>query len=353
MFYSYHKNIDVAKKFLATLPQVKDTSSIPPAPEIDRFDFETKTYTDIRNLVNKYFVDNNLSSRGGLYMISKSVLLIALFFFVYSITLSGWTIFCPLLGVLAASLGLCVQHDANHGALSSSPIVNRIFGFCDDIIGGSGLMWRHQVSSLSLSLSLFVLKELTHLLPHQHDIGHHVFCNDVQNDNDTKSQYPLMRMNPGLPYRSYLQYQHIYGPAVYSLLGVSYPIGDTTNYLSGAYADIPLHELSTVDRAIFIFGKCLHFVLFFLLPFYTFGLPFLWKWYLPTLLVGGLWLASVFAVSHNNSKCVHNCSSTDWALMQVHCLTHSLGHRHICTHSPTYSFLTFRSRHLPIGHPIL
>ena len=47
--------------------------------------------------------------------------------------------------MLSASLGLCIQHDANHGALSSSPFVNRIFGFCDDLIGGSGLCWRHQV----------------------------------------------------------------------------------------------------------------------------------------------------------------------------------------------------------------
>lgn len=136
-------------------------------------------------------------------------------------------------------------------------------------------------------------------------------------DNDTKSQYPLMRLNPALPHRWHLQFQHIYGPFLYCFLGVSYPIGDTRNYIAGSYLDIPLHELTFTDRAIFIFGKCLHCFLFFILPFSIFGISFIWKWYLPTLLVGGLYLASVFAVSHNNSKCLHNCQETDWAKMQV------------------------------------
>uniref|UniRef100_A0A7S4NB43 Cytochrome b5 heme-binding domain-containing protein n=1 Tax=Paramoeba aestuarina TaxID=180227 RepID=A0A7S4NB43_9EUKA len=305
MFYSYHKNPAVAEKILAKLP-VLDDSLVPPAPEIDRFDFNSKIYNDLRTLVNDYFTKNNLSSRGGLYMLTKSVLLVVFYSFIYSLSVWGWgeeggsvfsrSLLCPLLGVLSASMGLCVQHDANHGALSSYPIVNRMFGFCDDVIGGSGLMWRHQ-----------------------HCVGHHVFCNDVENDNDTKSQYPLMKMNPSLPHRAYLRFQHIYFPFLYSLLGVSYPVGDAANYASGSYAgEIKLHDLSVTDRAIFLSGKALHVSLYFLIPIYFLGW-YTWflQWYLPTQLMGGLWLASVFAVSHNNTLCEHNCTSTDWANLQI------------------------------------
>ena len=153
-------------------------------------------------------------------------------------------------------------------------------------------------------------------------MSHHVFCNDHVHDNDTKSQYPLMRMNPALPLRSYLRFQHIYGPLVYSLIGISYPLGDTQNYLSGRYFDVTFHELSLFDRVLFIIGKVCHVTLFVVLPYLSFGYSFVWQWYLLVQLCGGLWLASVFAVSHNNTRCEHNCSSTDWAEMQV-CLIFS------------------------------
>ena len=185
-------------------------------------------------------------------MLSKSIFLIALFFLSYYLSVWGGLKFlCPLLGVFSASLGLCVQHDANHGALSSIPWVNRLFGFMDDVIGGSGLMWRHQVNSFlffAYAISLFFSLELPSLshppsfslssLPFQHCVGHHIFCNDVENDNDTKSQFPLMKMNPSLPHRAYLQFQHLYFPFLYSLLGISYPLGDAANYMNGSYAGL-------------------------------------------------------------------------------------------------------------------
>ena len=82
---------------------------------------------------------------------------------------------------------------------------------------------------------------------------------------------------------------------------------------------IKLHNLSPIDRAIFLSGKALHFSLYFFIPLYVLGVEsWFWGWYLPTQLVGGCWLASVFAVSHNNTLCEHNCPSTDWAELQVH-----------------------------------
>lgn len=51
-------------------------------------------------------------------------------------------------GLAGAWIGLTIQHCGNHGAMSTSPAVNKAMGLTDDLIGGSSLMWRyhHQVS---------------------------------------------------------------------------------------------------------------------------------------------------------------------------------------------------------------
>jgi len=57
-------------------------------------------------------------------------------------------------GLAGAWIGLTVQHCGNHGAMSTSPLVNKAMGLTDDLIGGSSLMWRyhHQVRILSQCL---------------------------------------------------------------------------------------------------------------------------------------------------------------------------------------------------------
>jgi hypothetical protein len=56
-----------------------------------------------------------------------------------------------------ALIGLNIQHDANHGALSRNPWVNRIWGASINWIGGSSISWIHQ-----------------------HVVQHHLFTNDVK-----------------------------------------------------------------------------------------------------------------------------------------------------------------------------
>lgn len=100
----------------------------------------TPLFNDIQSAANDYFKSTSLPSRGG--MLGKTLLLLAATSLVYSaILLLDMRVLCPLLGVLFAMCGLAIQHDANHGAFSKSPMVNRVFGFVDDLIGGSGLMW--------------------------------------------------------------------------------------------------------------------------------------------------------------------------------------------------------------------
>lgn len=45
--------------------------------------------------------------------------------------------FTSIIGFLMALIGLNIQHDANHGALSKNPAVNRLLGMTQNYIGGS------------------------------------------------------------------------------------------------------------------------------------------------------------------------------------------------------------------------
>ena len=48
-----------------------------------------------------------------------------------------------LLGFFMALVGLTIQHDANHGGVSPKGWVNQVWGYTQDWIGGSALLWRH------------------------------------------------------------------------------------------------------------------------------------------------------------------------------------------------------------------
>jgi len=63
-------------------------------------------------------------------------------------------------GLAGAWIGLTVQHCGNHGAMSTSPVVNKAMGLTDDLIGGSSLMWRyhHQVGICSQYLYTYPLR---------------------------------------------------------------------------------------------------------------------------------------------------------------------------------------------------
>ena len=71
----------------------------------------------------------------------------------------GWS----LLTILP---GLNIQHDANHGAISKNPWVNRLLGLTENWIGGSQINWIHQ-----------------------HVVQHHIHTNDVHLDPDMQVQF--------------------------------------------------------------------------------------------------------------------------------------------------------------------
>lgn len=104
-----------------------------------------------------------------------------------------------VLGVLMALIGLNIQHDANHGAMSGTvgKVWGYLFGLSQDWIGGSSVMWIHQ-----------------------HVVLHHIHCNDADKDPDMGGA-PLFRTHKADgPARWYMRAQHVYMFLLESIYGL-------------------------------------------------------------------------------------------------------------------------------------
>ncbi|EPY33681.1 fatty acid desaturase (delta-4 desaturase) [Strigomonas culicis] len=73
-----------------------------------------------------------------------------------------------------AMVGLNVQHDANHGAVSRDWRVNRVLGLSQDLLGGSSISW--------------IIN---------HNIMHHIYTNEPSRDEDL--DIPLLRLHHRVP----------------------------------------------------------------------------------------------------------------------------------------------------------
>jgi fatty acid desaturase len=248
-----------------------------------------------------YFKDTKQCHRGGLEMgLRVSFWCFIGIFLIYCVIFgdnSSWLplLLSPVLGWWMASVGLAIQHDANHGALFQSSTLNDIMGLFDDFIGGSSLIWRHH-----------------------HVVGHHLFTNDEKEDPDASAGLPMVRFHPSSPYNWYNSYQHFYFPILSALFGFTYHISDTKYYLNGNFKGISIHPLSLRDRMEFWCGKFINLFLFLILPFCLHGFSFLPRYFFLQS-VGSLYLALTFAVSHNTTEIYEQepTPSKDWAELQI------------------------------------
>lgn len=155
----------------------------------------------LRKRVNDYFQENNISRYANAKMVVKTIVLISSFAIPYTLMLSGF--FTHPLAILAcwivmafatASIGFSVMHDANHGAYSRNPHVNKALGFIMNFIGGSAINWRIQ-----------------------HNVLHHSFTNVHGMDEDIDAG-KILRFSPHQERYWFHRFQHIYAWFFYGLM---------------------------------------------------------------------------------------------------------------------------------------
>lgn len=181
---------------------------------------------------------------------------------------------CALLGWLMALIGLNIQHDANHGAVSRAPIVNRILGCSQNWIGGSAIRWIHQ-----------------------HVVQHHVCTNDVHDDPDISGN-PLLRLNPLKPLMSYQCVQHIYMFLLIAIFGYVVTLSSLVDVVKGVMYT-PMSKYLRPNRVFETFTSSFFIARWFLLPLYQKPSFNTFLNIAPMFSVAGFYLAFFFIISHN------------------------------------------------------
>lgn len=157
-------------------------------------------YKVLRQRVNEYFKENNITRYANAMMVFKTIFMFTLYFtpFVLMLTVveNYWLFFgmWVLMGFGMAGIGLSVMHDANHGAYSNKESVNTIVGSILYFLGGCDVNWRIQ-----------------------HNILHHTYTNITGFDEDINPG-PVMRFTPHEKRRVLHKYQHIYAYFLYGMM---------------------------------------------------------------------------------------------------------------------------------------
>jgi linoleoyl-CoA desaturase len=160
---------------------------------------EQEFWQTLRKRVQEYFKTHKKDKTGDYRLYLKTILMFSVFFggigCVYSsassslLTLGGYV----LIGLGQAGIGLCVMHDAMHGAFSKLKWVNRIMQHSMTLIGGNRTTWKIQ-----------------------HNLKHHAFTNIYELDEDIADK-PFLRFSPYSNLRGWHKYQHIYAWILYCI----------------------------------------------------------------------------------------------------------------------------------------
>jgi linoleoyl-CoA desaturase len=131
-------------------------------------------------------------------MVSKTVILLTLYFGAYAMILSGqfslgvmWFL-SFVMGIGMAGIGFSVSHDALHGAYSSNSSINKLLGYTFDLMGANGYIWK-----------------ITH------NIIHHTYTNIHGHDEDLEVA-GFIRLSPHSEFKSVHRIQHILAFFAYS-----------------------------------------------------------------------------------------------------------------------------------------
>lgn len=269
----------------------------------------TKFFHVLRQRVDGYFVTNNLCKTGGNQLLYKAVFMLALYMIPYclilfaNVSIPVMLILVVVMGFGVAGVGMSVMHDAIHGSLSKSKILNKILGGSIYLLGGNAYNWEVQ-----------------------HNRLHHTYTNIHEVDEDITGKF-LLRLSYQEKQKSLHRFQHIYAFFLYSLMTISFLWKDFKeiglfNKLSesGLTKKYPRKEYITL-----IITKIAYAIFICVIPLLVTNLTF-GQWFIGFMIMhctAGMILSTVFQMAHvvegvsqpipDNSGCIENA----WAVHQL------------------------------------
>ena len=296
MFESHHIRNNIAESVLKTLPII----NISKKEMAEIFSFESiaeikdeptpnnsAIYLSIRNRVQEEILFNRSNKyRQGSNFWSTCIISLTWLASYFTYMKFPSIITGCLFGSSMAWVGLGIQHTANHGALFRSPKLNEIFGYMNDLCGGSSLIWRYH-----------------------HQVSHHSYTNHPLLDQDISGTMPFLRLHNTQPHMVQHMFQFLYEWMLMPLLYWSVNKTDIISVLSNKIDLVSLQHIRTLDIPLFWVGKILHFNLVLIVPlwykFYYRGIVFSFDEfstniyaYITAVSCGSLILSCLFLVSH-------------------------------------------------------
>ena len=239
----------------------------------------------LRERVNLYFSENNISPYANAEMIVKSIVMFSGLFLSYGLlisgTLPGWAMLvcCVTYGIFMSGIGFSVQHDANHGAYSHRHWINELMGYSLNLVGGNAFTWKIQ-----------------------HNILHHTYTNVYGMDEDLDAGI-VVRLSPKATHRPHHRYQHYFAFFLYGLVTLSWVLAKDFKKIKryNGGSDSAYQQKHPLKEYIILYGtKLLHIFYAVFLPLYLLDITFL-QWlggYLLMHFVSGLILSLVFQTAH-------------------------------------------------------
>ena len=245
---------------------------------------KSQFYQILHARVDSYFKDNNLSKYGNAGIVVKTIVLLSVYllplaFMAWFQPALGWSMaLWALMGVAMAGVGMSVMHDANHGAYSANPYLNKFVEHSLILLGGSSFNWKLQHNNL-----------------------HHTFTNIAHYDDDIADK-PGLRLSPHNEVTATHRSQWWHAIFIYSLVTLYWVTAkDFMQFVrytkNGVNKNTPAQNRVLLAKIITI--KLVYFAFFIGFPILA-GIPVLVviAGFLLMHFVGGIILTVIFQLAH-------------------------------------------------------
>jgi fatty acid desaturase (delta-4 desaturase) len=114
-----------------------------PSEDDPKYNFNSAFAQDLKKTIRDAMGKDSWYAPFG-FMLRTFYIIAAVLFFEYMWITTGNIWYGAALGFYHAQIGLCIQHDGSHGAISKNSIVNSSFAWLVDWIGASRWIWMEQ-----------------------------------------------------------------------------------------------------------------------------------------------------------------------------------------------------------------
>lgn len=237
----------------------------------------------LKQRVNNYFKENNISKNCNTEMVIKTIFYLSLLFLIYFAILFGPFTGLALLGLafllgsVCGLVGFNVGHDAIHGGYSSKKWVNNLLGQTFTAFGAYAPNWNFT-----------------------HNLCHHTFTSIPGADGDY-TPAPILRFHEDTAWKPIHKYQHLYVWFLYSIFTIEWVlVRDLKQLKKKKHLIYQKPPLKKGAMAKLIIAKIIYYANVFLWPALLLDVPW---WGIPigflVMQAGlGLTLSLVFQLGH-------------------------------------------------------